>query len=149
MPQQGLVIRLGFTAAVIALCTLLPSLVVYSNWSELKLQKDAWTVTGAACPQVDAIPSNLISKRRPPKAFAYVDAGYVHATGLASCAELANDPLWPGAGRYTVCQFNNPGAVTVQTGTARASFLAPPGHRLTVTVRNGKAACVVGGRFSL
>lgn len=103
-----------------AACCVAPALIVFSNWSDLKRQRETWRIDGAPCEAVAAIPPRLVSLRRPPKAFGYAGASYVHASGLAYCAELAKEPLWPGGGRFTVCQFNNPGAVTVRTADGRS-----------------------------
>jgi hypothetical protein len=67
--------------------------------------------------------------------------------GAVSCVSIPEDGLTRE--NYRVCQFNNPGAVTVETDAARTVFQPPVGRRATVTVRHGKASCVVGGWFTL
>ena len=65
-----------------------------------------------------------------------------------SCAAIPKAGLWSRGSDY-VCQFNNPGAVIVQTDSARVIFQPPVGQRATVSIRDASASCVVGGRFNL
>jgi hypothetical protein len=65
-----------------------------------------------------------------------------------SCVAIPEDGPWTRAS-YRVCQFNNPGALTVRVGGRSTTFQPPAGRRTTVTVRHGKARCVVGGWFNI
>lgn len=133
----------------VAICCAAPLATVWTTGSSLEKLKRAWTIEGPPCEEIEAMPDRLISRRRPAQAFTYAGAHYVHASGMAFCAELAAHPWWPVGARVAVCQFNNPVAVTVRTRTGPATFLAPPGRRLTVSVRSERASCVVGGWFAL
>ena len=64
-----------------------------------------------------------------------------------SCGAVPENPLWPSTS-YHVCRFNNPGAVVVTQGGRTTIFEPGVGRPATVTVRDGKASCVVAGWFS-
>jgi hypothetical protein len=90
----------------------------------------------------------MLSAKRPPQHFVYDRVVFTHAWAMAYCSQHPKNPAWPN-GNLDICQFNNPGAVTVQIGTRQTTFLPPVGAHATVTVRDGKATCVVGGWFTL
>jgi hypothetical protein len=111
-----------------------------------KADERAWTITGPACPVV-AKPSPVATSRRGVQIHRYGDISYARAFGAVSCAAF-QEPGWRWERRlYRVCQFNNPGAVTVTTARGATTYEARPAQTVTVTVRDGRASCVVGGWF--
>ena len=68
--------------------------------------------------------------------------------GDVSCvAPPDGNPLDPKS--YTVCQFPAPATVSVAIGDRTVIFQPGPGRPATVTVRDGKVSCVVGGWLGL
>jgi hypothetical protein len=114
-----------------------------------RAERRAWTIEGPACPVV-ARPSPMGSRRRgDPMSHDYGGSTFTRSFGAVSCAGFREPALFEESRVYHVCQFNNPGAVVVRTPAETKTFEGPPGRRLTVTVREGRASCVVGGWFSL
>jgi hypothetical protein len=129
------------------LLALIPAVVVYSVWSEAAATKAEWTVRGPACRIVDRPSRTAVSPRKPPITFRYHGVVFTRSFAAASCAPVAETPLWPRE-TYPVCQFNNPGAITVVAEGRRVVFEPPAGRHATVTVRHGEIRCVVGGTFN-
>jgi hypothetical protein len=114
-----------------------------------RAERRAWTIQGPACPVV-AKPSPMGSRRRgDPMTHDYGGSAFTRSFGAVSCAGFRQPTLLGEERVYHVCQFNNPGAVVVKTSRQTTTFEAAPGRRLTVTVRDGRPSCVVGGWFSL
>lgn len=126
----------------------LPSVMIGSIWVEAVALQRAWTVKGPPCPEVAQPSSRAVSRHRPPKTFTYGEATFTRSFAAVDCAAVPKDAWWPRES-YRVCQFNNPGAITVSTAGGRQVFEPPPGARATVTVRDGRVSCVVGGTFNL
>lgn len=127
---------------VLAIGTI-PSITVLQTALAQRAEKRQWDIRGPSCPVVAAPSPLATSRRRPPRSFEYGDARFTRAFGAVSCAGFR------GARPYRVCQFNNPGAVTVETAAAKVTFEARSGQRITVRVEDGRATCVVGGWFNL
>lgn len=109
-------------------------------------EEEAWRIAGPACAVVHR-PSTAATSRRGVQTHRYGDIAYSRAFGAVSCAGFA-EPGWSLKRRvYRVCQFNNPGAVTVTTPRERVTFEGTPGRPMTITVRDGRASCVLGGWF--
>lgn len=136
---------LQLAALLVPVCTL-PAALAFGVWSEREALKAEWTVEGPPCPEVTQLLPSVVG-RKPPKTFRYGDAEFSRAFGAAYCAAIPESRLWTRES-YRVCQFNNPGAVTVVADGRRVIFQPPVGRRMTVTVRDGKASCVVGGWFN-
>jgi len=114
-----------------------------------RAERRAWAVEGPAC-QVVAKPSPMGTRRHgDPMTHAYGGSSFTRSFGAVSCAGFREPALFDEGRIYHTCQFNNPGAVVVKTSTGTTTFEGPPGKRLTVTVREGRPSCVVGGWFSL
>ena len=134
---------LAFAAALSAF----PLSMGWAQWAEVEALRAEWTVAGPACPTVEAI-APWARGRKPPLTHRYGGATFSRSFAAVSCAAIPKAGLW-SRGRDYVCQFNNPGAVIVQTDGARVIFQPPVGQRATVSIRDGSASCVVGGRFNL
>jgi hypothetical protein len=125
-----------------------PGILVIQMIVSERAEKRAWAIKGPACPVV-AKPSRVaISRHRDPMTHDYGGTSFTRSFGAVSCAGFREAALFEER-VYHVCQFNNPGAVVVKTPKETVTFEATPGKRLTVTVRNGRARCVVGGWFNL
>lgn len=127
---------------------ILPTVMIGSIWVEARALQRAWKVEGPPCPQVDRPSSRALSRHRPPMTFTYGEASFTRSFAAVDCAAVPKSAYWPREA-YRVCQFNNPGAITVLTAAGRHTFEPPPGARATVTVRDGAVICVVGGSFNL
>lgn len=136
---------------VLFLAAAVPGTMVIMTWFEQRAELRHWTIDGPPCPVVDKPSSNAVSHRRNrlPKTFTYGGATFTRSFGAVSCAGFPE----PGLGKrvtYPVCQFNNPGAVTVETDDgAKVIFQPEVGRPATVTVHHGRAACVQAGWFVL
>jgi hypothetical protein len=145
--MRGRVKSLGAVLALVPLLCALPAYVVFQNWVESTSLKHEWTFKGPPCPVV-AQPSPVATRRhKPPTTFDYHEVSFTRSFGGASCGSVPENPLWPSV-NYRVCRFNNPGAVVVEQGGQRTIFEPGPGQPATVTVRGGRASCVVAGWFS-
>lgn len=136
------------TAAFIVTACAVPASVWFVTWNDTRLalaaEKTLWTIEGPPCAVADKPPAYVARMRRPPKTLIYNGTTFTRLAAMAYCAQLPDNPAWPTRS-YDVCQFNNPGVVTVRIGEKTTIFVPPPGGRATVTVDRGKATCVVGG----
>src|SRR5688500_20302291 len=132
---------------VLAILCATPAYMGYVQWSEVRALRRAWTFTGPPCPVVQTPASWAVSHRRPPKVVDYRGVRFTRAFAAISCAAVPEAGLW-SAGSYTGCQFNNPGSVGVTAAGRTTIFQPPAGSRITVTVRDDRVSCVVGGNFN-
>lgn len=143
--QIGNVLSLVGMAVCVAA---VPGILVIQGVVAGLMERRAWAVEGPPCPVVAEPSPAAVSHRRPPMSHDYGGTTFTRSFGAVSCAGFREPALWEER-VYHVCQFNNPGAVVVKTAGAATTYEAPPGRRLTVTVREGRASCVVGGWFNL
>lgn len=144
--QVGNLVALAGMAMCVAA---IPGLLFLQSFLAERAERKAWTIIGPSCPIVAAPSPRATSHVRKPMTHVYGGASFTRSFGAVSCAGFRQAALF-GESRIThICQFNNPGAVVVKTPRATTTFEAEPGRRLTVTVREGKASCVVGGWFNL
>ena len=144
--QVGNLLSLAAMAVCVAA---IPGILTLQMVLTERAERRAWTIEGPACPVV-AKPSPMGSRRRgEPMSHDYGGSTFTRSFGAVSCAGFREAQLFGESRVYHVCQFNNPGAVVVKTPTETKTFEAQPGRRLTVTAREGRASCVVGGWFSL
>jgi hypothetical protein len=141
--RADLATGLGLLCAISAM----PVYLGWVQWEEVRALRAEWTIPGPACAQVDEIAPWARRRKRAPISFSYGPAVWTRSFAAVSCAAVPKSGLW-SRGSYYVCSFNNPGAVVVRTAGREVIFQPPPGGKATVTVRDGVASCVVGGRFS-
>lgn len=148
-PKRGFRDWLKSAGAVLILLPILcalPAFIVFKNFVETLSLRAEWTLKGPACAVV-ATPSPVATRRhKPPTTFDYGPVSWTRSFGGASCGAVPENPLWPSS-NYHVCRFNNPGAVVVTQGAQKTIFEPGVGQPATVTVRGGKASCVVAGWF--
>jgi hypothetical protein len=144
--QVGNLLSLFGMAVVVAA---IPGILTLQMVLSERAERRAWAIKGPACPVV-AKPSPMGSRRRgDPMTHAYGGNTFTRSFGAVSCAGFREPVLFGESRVYHVCQFNNPGAVVVKTLAGTTTFEAQPGRKLTVTVREGRPTCVVGGWFNL
>ena len=144
--QLGNLLSLAGMAVIVAA---IPGILTLQMVLTERAERRAWAITGPACPVV-AKPSPMGSRHRgDPMSHDYGGSTFTRSFGAVSCAGFREASLFGESRVYHVCQFNNPGAVVVKTSHGQTTFEAQPGRRLTVTVREGRPSCVVGGWFSL
>ncbi|MBL8772298.1 MAG: hypothetical protein JNK30_13030 [Phenylobacterium sp.] len=131
----------------LALVCALPSFVVWQTWSEARALQTEWSFTGPPCDIVETPASWATNHRSAPRQFSYGGHQITRQFAAVSCAAVPERWWWPGES-YHVCMFNNPGAVTVSTVDGPVTFQPPYGQRATIRMQDGKASCVVGGRFN-
>ena len=130
---------------VFAAVVSLPVMIGVGTWvSHLALRQE-WAIKGPACPQMTEVPI-FARGARPPKPFTYKGARFAAQLGNIFC-EAVPDEGWFPKTTHAACQFSNPSAIEVDTGLAKATYVTGMGHKATVTIRNGRPSCVVGGWF--
>lgn len=127
----------------------IPGILILQGVLGEMAERKAWAVKGPPCPVVAQPSSRAVSHFRKPMTHVYGGTSFTRSFGAVSCAGFREASLFGESRVYHVCQFNNPGAVVVATPRGTRTFEAEPGKRLTVTVREGNARCVVGGWFNL
>ncbi|HEY8003522.1 MAG TPA: hypothetical protein VIE16_04800 [Phenylobacterium sp.] len=136
--------RAGVAALALAALAL-PAWLVVSTWSERTALKRQWTIAGPACPVV-AEADRAVVGRRSPQFFDYQGVRFGRQFGEVSCvAPPDGNPLDPKS--YAVCQFPDPAMVSVAAEGRTTIFQPGPGRPVTVTVRHGRASCVMAGWF--
>ena len=148
MAYAGRLFRLGpeatGTLAFLLLVAAVPSWIVYETGAARLKEHAAWTIAGPDCPVV--APAAELFGIKGPHTFSYGGAQFSRRFGHVSCAAPQDGGLMPGE-VYHVCQFNGPAALAVTTVEGTTYFKPGVGRPATVTIRGGKAACVVGGWF--
>lgn len=136
----GLILLIGGLASI-------PGYVVLETWLGLETMKRDWAVQGPPCPEV-AVPSPYMLGKRPMKVFSYGGLKFGRKTGHVECVALPEPTApWEKTVNYRVCQFTGPGLVSL-TMEGKTTWYQPGwGRATTVTVRHGRASCVVGGWF--
>ncbi|MEW5683390.1 MAG: hypothetical protein AB1942_00585 [Pseudomonadota bacterium] len=138
---------LGF-AGLATIAAAVPGLTILQEVLAARAEQRSWTIAGPACPVVAAPSKVATSRKRPPRSHRYGGATFTRSFGAVSCAGF-REPTLRQERLYHVCQFNNPGAVTVSAAGVVRTFEAAPGQPLSVTLRDGEVRCVVGGWFRL
>ena len=148
-PRRRWVERLHAPAIVLIMLVLVGFVVLtgYVTWVGRKADVDQWKIQGPPCATVAVVSRVAAPPPRGPMSFVYAGAKFSRSYGSASCATIPEDGLLTRA-TYHVCQFSNPGAVTVLWGGRTAIFEPPVGRRATVTLRHGRMGCVAGGWFT-
>jgi len=129
---------------VIVIAGAVPALTIHETWSAARAEKAAWDgIAGPACPVLQGPPPWTTTARpRPPRTFSYGEATFTRQHGHASCAGFRRD----GA-VYRICQFNAPAVLIVTTPRGTAAYRPGSARAATVTIRDGRASCVLGGWF--
>lgn len=146
MRRRDVVLQHLGLGGMLLLLVAVPAIDVYRTWAGARAEKKAWTIRGPACPVVDHPQASVVG-HKPPTTFTYNKVSFTRHLGDVSCAAFREDGFMNRA-NYSVCQFSGPGAVTVRTATDQVTFQPGPGKRTTVTVRGGRASCVVAGWFA-
>lgn len=136
----GLLQLLGILA-VMAGAASIPLWTAFATWADHEaLMRDLRTIAGPPCPaQFQAWPDN----GRAPMVFHYKGVSFERRHGGVYCEAVTDGPL--GKLTHPVCQFTAPGLLTVTTARGAVTWQPPIGRNATVTVREGRARCVVGG----
>jgi hypothetical protein len=128
-----------------AVLAFFPATIGFATWHEVRALQRQWAIAGPPCPDHGDRPI-------PPqwghlnKGFDYGQARWDFGRALTYCADIPKPGLL-AMGTYQVCQFNNPNVVRVETSRGIQIFGPLRSQRVTVTVRDGVASCVVGGWF--
>ena len=135
-------IGMGVLLAAVASVPLMMGVATW--WGHMTMRQD-WAIRGPACRQVTEVP---IASRgmKPPHPFTYMGVTYARQIGNVSCAAVPDDGWMPQTD-HPVCQFNAPGAEAVTTGGRTVIFDAGVGRAETITLKDGRLSCVIGGWF--
>ncbi|WP_374468972.1 hypothetical protein [Phenylobacterium sp.] len=130
---------------LLAMLLTIPGYILLSGWLERRAEIRAWTIDGPPCPQPAMLDPKVVGTR-PAKVFSYRGARFARQSGHASCVALDEGGAFERR-LYTVCQFNAPAGLAVTTDAGTWRFQPGAGRNITVTVRGGRAACVLNGWF--
>ncbi len=106
----------------------------------------AWTITGPPCPSLSR-QAFLATGLKPTHVFEYDDVTFTRGVGHTSCAVIHSDG-GRGLASFPVCQFTGPAAVVVTTKRGVFYFAPGYGHPLTISVPDGRPACVLKSKFT-
>lgn len=142
----GLRLQTGGILGVLLLAASIPALAVHQTWSSQQALRKVWNITGPPCPPLSA---PLPAAPWIPRGFTYEGVSFERRFGHVMCTAPPKTALLTPE-TYTVCQFTGPDRLRVTT-TAGKVFAFKPGvgHPATVTVRDGRVSCVLGGWFRL
>ncbi len=124
----------------------IPALAVHQTWTSQQALRVVWNIAGPPCPQLAAPVS---AGAGIPRGFTYEGVRFERRFGHVMCAAPPKTAFLT-LEIYPVCQFTGPDTIRVTT-TAGKVFAFKPGvgHPATVTVRDGRVSCVLGGWFRL
>lgn len=139
--------QVGSLVLMLAGLATIPALIVIETALDRRAMKRAWAVAGRPCPEVASPAANVLGKK-PMKPFTYGGVRFERKTGHVDCAAFP-EPVapWEKPVSYRVCQFTGPGLVRVTTPSQSVWYQPGFGRPVTVTVRHGRASCVLGGWF--
>jgi len=132
---------LGIVALMLAVASI-PLTVAYGALADHHSLKAEWAITGPACPT----PQDPMQFHRRPLVFSYREALFTRRYGGVFCVVVPDGGVFSRGG-HTACQFSSPAAITVTTGGETVLYEPGIGHAATVTIRDGRPSCVVGGWF--
>lgn len=135
---------LGMMAVLLGAASI-PGHVILTTWLDRRAVEADWTIAGPPCPQVDALDPAVVG-RKPAKVFAYQKVSFARQSGHVSCVTLDDGGLFARR-TYPVCQFSGPAGVGVTTASGTVFYQPGAAQRVTVTVREGRPACVMAGWF--
>jgi len=115
-----------------------------AGWVMMRQQQQreavAWLERGPACPR----PARVQDARGDVKRFSFVDVGFSHRSGDASCAAIADKF---GFHSIPACLFNSPEVLRVTTAKGVFTFGPRIYRPVTVTVENGLPRCVLNADY--
>lgn len=131
----------GIVVVMLAVASI-PLTVAYGGLADRQLLKTEWAIEGPACPA----PVQPMRFNRKPLEFSYQGIHFTRQYGAVYCVPVPDRGIFSKA-NHPVCQFSSPAAVTVTTGGRTVLYEPGIGQRATVTIRDGRSTCVVGGWF--
>jgi len=145
-PRRGATATLSLVAVGL-LAVALPAWAAWSFWSHDHEMRTDWAITGPPCPVARHSWREVALSRRA-REFDYKPMHLAHLFGGADCAAVPEGGLFSKRA-YQVCQFTAPAMLLVTAGGRTWAFEPGYGRRATVTLRDGKATCVLAGWFTL
>jgi hypothetical protein len=127
----------------LALAAILAYVMISSGLRAQSVADQYWKVAGPPCPTLTA-QAFLAQPIRPNQSFRMESVVFARAAGYSSCGELAAKG---GLEAEVVCEFTNPGILTV-TNAAGVFYFAPGlGQPATVSATSGTPSCVMGSNY--
>jgi hypothetical protein len=126
------------------------SLLVYDRLKQRDTNvatAQAWDIKGEPCPSLTA-EEWAARHLSAPKSFDYDGDTLARWAGDASCSDVRTKG-GTGLGVFKVCQFAAPVSISVKTKGRDFYFNTGVGQAATVVIQDGKARCVLGGKFTL
>jgi hypothetical protein len=111
-------------------------------------QEQGWTGIRPPCPTLTAAAYAAKGYSAQERTTDYRDVTFTRQFGHVMCKDIDTPGGW-GFLSHPVCQFTSPTAVRVRADRREAFFEPGPGRLATVSVERGRAACAIGGRFTL
>ncbi|HWA61774.1 MAG TPA: hypothetical protein VG939_10385 [Caulobacteraceae bacterium] len=115
------------------------------NVAEATAESSAWKIAGPPCPGLTAADYRT-QGLSADKTFDFNGLTYSRRFGNAFCSEVATKGLM-GAASYPACQFTSPDVLAVKRGRDLFLFRPGLGRKATVTVRDGRVACVMAAPY--
>ena len=138
-------VEIAGMAGVLLMIVSIPAWAGFDTWSSQRALKAAWTIAGPPCPAAHRnIPTGAT---RPPRTFEYGGISFTRRFGHVSCVALPERGMFDESSDR-ICQFSAPAMIAVRTERGTTLFEPGVGRRATVTVRDGRASCVMGGWFA-
>ena len=132
---------LGIVVLMMAVASI-PLTVAYGGLADRQALKTEWAIDGPTCP----IPAHPMRFNRKALAFSYQGVHFTRRYGGVYCVVVPDGGILSKA-HHPVCQFASPAQLTVTVGHRTVLYEPGIGHRATVTIRDGRPTCVVGGWF--
>jgi len=123
-------------------------LILNSSYHRNLARTQGWVADGPPCPSLSAAAYAAKGYAARERATVYDGMTFTRQFGHVMCADADTRG---GAGFLThpVCQYTSPTAIRIRTAGGEAFFEPGPGALATVSVEHGRAACAIGGRFTL
>jgi hypothetical protein len=131
----------GIVVLMLAVASI-PLAVAYGALADRQAMKAEWAIGGPACP-LAAGPSPY---RKAPMAFSYQGVRFTRQYGNVSCVVVPDGGIFSSA-HHPVCQFSGPARITAASVDRAYTFEPGIGRPATVTIRDGRLSCVIGGWF--
>ncbi len=137
LQAAGVLLLLGAVASI-------PLAEGIGTWLGHQSLRKEWAIAGPACPEVPRV-SIAAMGAKPPPPFVYQNVAFAYQIGDVFCATVPEGYFTKAT--YPVCQFDHPSAIEVKSRGRTVIYELGIGHKATVTVRDGRPSCVMGGRF--
>ncbi len=136
----------GSVAIVVASMVVFKAQEISAERHRVAAEAKAWTIAGPPCPSIGGV-AEVPYPVHPLETFAFQGVRFSRAYGYVSCQDIL-ERQGRGPGAITVCQFNSPTVLQVETPRGRAIWLTGM-RRASVSVAGGVPRCVLNAHPGL